>query len=59
MAVRDILCFGGDDVSNMEGLGSIGVNVFSILLIGWINKNKDCFEEEDYNMHNQGLNISP
>ena len=28
MASRAILCFGGDDSSNMEGLGSIGVDFF-------------------------------
>ena len=50
MASRAILCFGGDDGRNMEGLGSIGVNVFSIVLINRVDDNKDCFEDEDYNM---------
>ena len=50
MASRAILCFGGDDGSNMEGLGSIGVNVFSIVLINRVDDNKDYFEDEDYNM---------
>ena len=35
----------------MEELGIIGVNVFSIVLIGWIDDNKEFFEEEDHNMH--------
>ena len=47
MASRAILCFGGDDVSNMEGMGSIGVNVSSIVLIGPLDNNKDCFEDTD------------
>ena len=45
----DILCVGGDDGINMEGLGSIGVDVFYIVFIGWVDNNKDCFEEMDYN----------
>ena len=49
MASRAILWFGGDDGSNIEGLGIIGVYVFSIVLIGWVDENKDCFEDEDYN----------
>ena len=43
MASRAILFFGGDDGRNMEGLGSIGVDVFSIVLISQADDNKDCF----------------
>ena len=50
MASCAILCFGGDAVNNMEGLCSIGVNVFSIVLINRVDDNKDYFEYEDYNM---------
>ena len=49
MASREIMCFGGDDVRNMEGLGSIGIDVFSVVLIGRVDDNKDCFEDTDYN----------
>ena len=51
MASRAILWFGGDDGSNIEGLGIIGVYVFSIVLIGWVDENKDCFEDTSYNIH--------
>ena len=30
-------------------MGRIGVYVFSIVLIGRVDENKDCFEDEDYN----------
>ena len=40
---------GGDDGRNMEGLGTIRVYVFSIFLIRWVDYNKDCFEDTDYN----------
>ena len=43
MDSRAILFFGGDDGRNMEGLGSIGVDVFSIFLISRADDNKDCF----------------
>ena len=43
MASRAIFSFGGDDGRNMEGLGSIGVDVFSIVLISQADDNKDCF----------------
>ena len=43
MASHTILFFGGDDGRNMEGLGSIGVDVFSIVLISRADYNKDCF----------------
>ena len=43
MASRAIMFFGGDDGRNMEGLGSIGVDVFSIVLIIWADENNDCF----------------
>ena len=49
MAIHAILLFGGDDGSNMEGLGIIGVDVFSIVLIGRVDENKECFEDTDYN----------
>ena len=49
MASRAILCFGGTDDNDMELLGSIGVDVFSMVLIGRVDDNKDCFEDEDYN----------
>ena len=49
MASRDTICFGGGYVSNMEEMGSIGVNVFSIVLISWVNDNKYFFEDTDYN----------
>ena len=49
MEICDILCFGGDDGRNMEGLSSIGVGVFSIVLIGQVDNNKDYFEDTDYN----------
>ena len=49
MASRAILCFGGDDGSNIEGQDSIRVDVFSIFLIGWVDDNKECFEDIDYN----------
>ena len=52
-----ILCFGGDDGSNKEGLGSIGFNVISIVLIDRVGNNKDFFEDTDYNktMYNSPL----
>ena len=43
MASHGILFFGWDDGRNMEGLGSIGVDVFSIVLISQADDNKDCF----------------
>ena len=46
MASRAILCFGGDDGNNIEGLGSIRVDIFSR-----VDDNKDCFEDTDYNKH--------
>ena len=49
MEIHAILCFGGDDGINMEGLGSIGVDVFSIFLIVRVDNNKECFEDTDYN----------
>ena len=48
-AICAILCFSGDDVIIMEVMGSIGVDVFSIVLIGRVDDNKDCFEDTDYN----------
>ena len=47
MESRAILCFGGDDGRNMEGLGSIRVDVFYIFLISRVDDNKDCFEYTD------------
>ena len=44
-----ILCFGGDYGRNIEVLDSIVVDVFSIVLIGRVYNNKDCFEDTDYN----------
>ena len=49
IASRAILRFGGDAGSNMEGLVSMGVGVFYIVLIGHVDDNKDCFEDTDYN----------
>ena len=49
MAIRTILFFGGDYVSNMEVLGRIRVDVFYVVLIGQGDDNKDCFEGTDYN----------
>ena len=49
MAILDILWFGGDDGRNKGGMGSIGVDVFSIVLIGRVDKNKNCFEDTYYN----------
>ena len=51
MASRAIMLFDGGDGSNMEGPGSIGVDVFSIVLIVWVDENKDCFEDTSYNIH--------
>ena len=33
-------------------MGIIGVYVFSIVLIGWVDNNKDCFEDKYYNKPN-------
>ena len=49
MESHAILLFGEDDGINMEGLGSIGVDVFSIFLIGRVDDNKDRFEDTYYN----------
>ena len=57
MARHAILWFGGYNGRNIEGLGRIGVYVFSIVLIGRLDKNKDYFEEDTYNnpMYNFAL----
>ena len=51
MASHAILCFVGCDDRNMELLGSIRVDLFSIFLIGRVDDNKDCFEDTDCNKH--------
>ena len=49
MVSHAILCFFRGAGSNMEGLGIVRVDVFSIVLIGQADENKDCFEDTDYN----------
>ena len=49
MASHAILCFGGIDGKNVEGLGGIGVSVFSLVMTGWVDVNKYYYEEEDNN----------
>ena len=43
MAIQAIIFFCGYYVRNMEGLGIIGVDVFSIVLISQADDNKDSF----------------
>ena len=45
----------------MERLGSVGVDVFSVVLIVQVDNNKDCFEDTDCNkiIHNLPLAAPP
>ena len=50
MSSRAILCFGGDDSSNVGGTGQHqGRCIFNIVPIGRVDDNNDCFEDMDYN----------